>query len=123
MTRLAELDFDDRNHGGVRVARLSGELDLSNVRDVGDALAPAVSGEAIGLVLDMSELRHLDSAGLRMLFDLRRRLGQRRQELVLVVPQTARIREVLELAAVEQTITVVPAVDAAVAAVRDATRG
>ena len=121
MSRLAELELDDGD--GVRVARLSGELDLSNVRDVSDALAQAVPGEAPGLVVDMSGLHHLDSAGLRMLFELRRRLRQRRQELVLVVPATARIREVLELAAVAQTIAVVPDVDAALAAVRDAAGG
>jgi anti-anti-sigma factor len=82
----------------------------------------AVPADALGLVVDMSELRHLDSAGLRMLFDTRRRLGQRRQELVLVVPPTARIREVLELAAVEQTIAIVAELDAAVGVVRDASR-
>lgn len=121
MSRLAELDLDD-DRDGVRVARLRGELDLSNVRDVSDALAQAVPAEALGLVVDMSELRHLDSAGLRMLFDTRRRLGQRRQELVLVVPATARIREVLELAAVEQTIAIVAELEAAIGVVRDASR-
>jgi anti-anti-sigma factor len=121
VTRLAELGVDGRDD--VMVATLSGELDLSNVRDLTDALGQAVPAEALGLVIDMSDLRHIDSAGLRMVFDVRRRLGQRRQELVLAVPPGARIRDVLELAAVEQTVGVVADVDAAVAAVRDASRG
>ena len=116
MSRLAELEFEDR--GGVRVARLSGELDLSNVADVGDALAGGVPDGAAGLVVDLSRLTHLDSAGVRMLFDVRRRLAQRRQEIALAVPERARIRDVLELVAVRETIDVLADVDAAVGTVR-----
>ena len=112
MTRLAELEVEDRD--GVEVAHLSGELDLSNVTDVADALSAAVPSQSRGLVVNMAGLRHLDSAGVRMLFDLRRRLAHRRQELSIAVPQTARIRDVLELAAVAETIPVLTDVDAAV---------
>ena len=116
MTRLAELRFDGASP--VPVAHLSGELDLSNVRDIGDALAQGVPAEATGLVADLSELRHIDSAGVRMLFELRRQLLRRRQSLALVVPERARIRDVLALAAVDQAVTVETGVEAAVAAVR-----
>jgi anti-anti-sigma factor len=116
VTRLAELSVDHRN--GVRVAQLSGELDLSNVADVSDALTTAMDGEAIALVIDMAGLRHIDSAGVRMLFDLRRRLGQRRQELVLAVPADARIRDVLDLAAVGTTVPLFTDVPTAIQAAR-----
>jgi anti-anti-sigma factor len=85
---------------------------------VGDALASELDAEASGLVIDMTAVRHLDSAGVRMLFDLRRRLGQRRQELALVVPANARIQDVLDLAAVGTTVPVYADVAAAVQAVR-----
>jgi anti-anti-sigma factor len=114
VTRLAELDFEER--GDVVVARLSGELDLSNVHDIGDGLNAAVTSRMAGLVLDLSGLTHLDSAGLRLLFDLRQRLGTARQALVAVVPADAPIREILELAAVPATIELFTDLDAAVAA-------
>jgi anti-sigma B factor antagonist len=116
VTRLAEISMDER--GGVFVAQLDGELDLSNVVDVGDALATAVSEEAAGLVVDMAGIRHIDSAGVRMLFDLRRRLRQRRQGFALAVPSDARIRDVLELAAVGDTVPLLADVESAVEAVR-----
>ncbi len=115
MSRLTEIEVDD--HDGVHVARLEGELDLSNVQDVGDALAATPDGDAIGLVVDMAGLRHIDSAGVRMLFDLRRRLGHRRQELALAVPLNARIRDVFELAAVGTAVPLFDDVAAARAAV------
>jgi anti-anti-sigma factor len=114
VTRLAELDFEER--GDVVVARLSGELDLSNVHDIGDALNAAVTSRTAGLVVDLSAVTHLDSAGVRLLFDLRQRLGTARQRLVAVVPPDAPIREVLELAAVPATIELCTDLDGAVAA-------
>jgi anti-anti-sigma factor len=114
LTRLAELDFEER--GDAVVARLSGELDLSNVHDIADALHAAVSGDVAGLALDLSELTHLDSAGVRLLFDLRQRLATARQVLVAVVPAGAPIREILDLAAVPATIELFTDLDAAVAA-------
>jgi anti-anti-sigma factor len=116
--RLAELDLDEP--ADVRVARLRGELDLSNAGDIADALAEAAADADLGLVLDMTDLRHLDSAGIRMLFDLRRRLTYRRNFVALAVPDNARIRAVLDMAAVQETIPVAPSVEAAIAAVRAA---
>lgn len=120
MIRLAELDLGEP--GDVRVAHIRGELDLSNVADVADALAAAAEEAQLGLVVDMAELRHLDSAGIRMLFDLRRRLGRRRQFLALAVPPEARIRQVLDMAAVRQTVPVCASVEDAAAAVRGSAR-
>jgi anti-anti-sigma factor len=118
LTRLAELAFEDRD--GIELASVTGELDLSNTADVMDALLAELPGDRLGLVIDMSELRHIDSSGVRGLFDLRRRLEQRRQRLALAVPAEARIRAVLEMAAVDARLPVTESVDAALAAVRDA---
>jgi anti-anti-sigma factor len=114
LSQLARLDIDER--GDVVIARIDGELDLSNVHDVGDALVAAARSGAAGLVLDLSELQHLDSAGIRLLYDLRARLGTARQALTAVVPHGAPVREVLDLAAVPATLPVYGELDAAVAA-------
>jgi anti-sigma B factor antagonist len=115
LIRLAELEVGEP--GDVRVARLVGELDLSNATDIADALAAAADEAALGLVIDMIGLTHIDSAGVRLLFDLRRRLSVRRRALALAVPREARIRDVLEMAAVHETVPVSATVDEAVAAV------
>ena len=114
MTRLAQVGFEDR--GDVVVARIAGELDLSNVHDIGDALEQAMSSQAAGLVLDLSELTHLDSAGVRLVFSLRQRLTTARQKMTMVVPEGAAIREVLDLAAVPAAVPVFASADDAVAA-------
>jgi anti-anti-sigma factor len=121
LIRLAELDLDEPAE--VRVARVRGEIDLSNAVDLLEALAEAAADSDLGIVLDMSALRHLDSAGLRLLFELRRRLAYRRRFVALAVPREARVHAVLDMAAVGDTLPVRESVEDAVAAVREAALG
>jgi anti-anti-sigma factor len=90
------------------VARLTGAVDLSNVEDLGRLVEGSVSNRARGLVLDLSGVSYLDSTGLRLIFRLARRLGDRQQRLRLVVPDDSRIRRVLTLAGVGTVAQVVP---------------
>ena len=118
MSRLAELEFD--RYGDLHVARVRGELDLSNAADVADAVAAAVTSGALGLVLDLTGLRHIDSAGLRELFGLRTKLAGRRQQIALVVTRSAPIMEVLEMAAVGDVIPLYSSLEGAAIAMRSA---
>ena len=118
MIRLAELDLGEP--GEVRVAWLRGEVDLSNATDLLDALADAAAEAELGIVIELTGVRHLDSAGLRLLFELRRRLAYRRKFVALAVPPEARVRTVLDMAAVQDALAVVASVEEAVAAVRAA---
>lgn len=89
------------------VVRLSGDIDLSNADGLGTAVERAVSNQARGLVLDLSGVTFLDSTGLRLIFRLARRLGDRQQALRLVVPDGARISRLLELSGVATVAEVV----------------
>ena len=70
---------------GWPLARLTGAVDLSNVEELTARLEGAVSNRALGLVLDLSGVTYLDSTGLRLIYRLARRLGDRQQSLRLVV--------------------------------------
>ena len=80
------------------VVRLTGDIDLSNAEALGVAAESAVSNHARGLVLDLSGVTFLDSTGLRLVFRLARRLGDRQQALRLVVPPGARFARLLTMA-------------------------
>ena len=81
---LADVHFEE--HDGNPVARVRGEIDMSNVGQLSTTLQNAVVKSAAGLVVDFSETRYLDSAGLHFIFDLGKRLRDRGQRLFLVVP-------------------------------------
>lgn len=90
---------------GVVVASLSGEIDLSNAAEITHALLGGVPNEALGLVIDLSYVSYLDSAGVRMLAELDHRLGWRAQALRVVAPEESRSRRVLEIAGLERVLS------------------
>jgi anti-sigma B factor antagonist len=111
MAPLEELGFEPR--GDVVLARVSGEIDLSNSPSVRDRLLDAVPNTASALVLDLSDTDYLDSSGVRLIFELSRRLGSRGQKLELVVPNHSLIKRVLVLTEVHQVVPMSNSVDAA----------
>jgi anti-anti-sigma factor len=109
---LADIGFS--HHDRVVVAHVAGEVDMSNADEVGAALMHALTNEALGLVIDLSEVDYFDSAGIHLVYDLGNRLSMRGQELAMVVPPDSNVRDALRLAAVLDSLNVDETVDAAV---------
>jgi anti-anti-sigma factor len=53
--------------------------------------------DLLGLVLDLTGVGYLDSAGIQVIFALRESLEERGQEMRLVVPEDSIISKTLEL--------------------------
>jgi anti-anti-sigma factor len=107
----ADIVLDRR--GGSIVARLGGEVDMSNASYVREQLLASTPNDALALVLDISGCRYLDSAAIEVLFDVSRRLGRRRQELRLVMPPQSPLRRVIELTEVRTAASVYESLEAA----------
>jgi anti-anti-sigma factor len=92
---------------GVHVARVRGEIDLSNAEGLLEVvLEPAVSRPGPGVVVDLSQTTYIDSAGIRELFELRERLEALGQRVRVVVPEDATITRVLELANADASLDI-----------------
>ena len=102
MTRLAQLDLAELS--GITIATLDGEIDLSNAAEIEVAISHAVGNDALGLVVDLVRVSYLDSSGVTLLFNLARRLSRRQQELVVVVPGEAHVREILTLSGAAEAL-------------------
>jgi anti-sigma B factor antagonist len=109
----AEVAIERR--GGAVVAHLSGEVDMTNAARVRDELLSSVPNEALALVIDLERCRYLDSAAIEVVFDLARRLGRRRQDLRLVLPQSSPLVRVLTLTEVQRVAELHETLDSAVA--------
>jgi anti-sigma B factor antagonist len=109
--RLADLSTETLDR--LVVARLDGEIDLSNAVELGSMIASRVPNEALGLVIDLTKVDYVDSAGIHVLFELRERLKTRGQEIGLVVPRDADIFKALRVAYVPAAVAVFESVDAA----------
>jgi anti-anti-sigma factor len=107
----------------VEVTRLIDEIDLDNAPRLYREMLDGMSHDAVGLVVDLSEVRHIDSAGIRMLNKLAGWLAQRRIELRVVVPDDSSVRRVLELSCFDAHLPVASSVDSAVSEISRARGG
>jgi len=111
VTLLATLELDERQ--GVTVASISGEIDLSDAGELQATISDAVPNHAAGLVIDLREVTYLDSAGVALLFELARRVARRQQQLGIVVPREAPVREILHLSGAADSLALHAALDEA----------
>jgi anti-anti-sigma factor len=103
----------------VPVCELRGEVDASNVDAVLARVLTQVHEGGPGLVLDLSRTSYLDSAGVRILFELARRLRREGQELRIAAPPEGGIaRRVLVLTALADVVPVHDDADDALAALQ-----
>lgn len=100
--RLSDVRFSD--HGGALVAHLSGEVDFSNADSIGSAITLKMPNQALTLVLDLSDTEYLDSAGIRLIYELRERLRARGQVLRLVIPSSSPAGDALRLAGIASNV-------------------
>ena len=102
MASIAEFEIEERE--GVTIAHLDGEVDISNVGEVKRRLTDCVPNSALGLVVDLSGVRYLDSSGLHVLFEISGALSNRRQSIRVVAPEGSASQRVLELTAFDRVV-------------------
>ena len=92
--------------GEVLTARITGEIDLSNASQLEETIVDAVPNTALGMVVDLSGVEYLDSAGVRMLVHLVERFRWRQQVMRAAAPDGSRVRGVLSMAGADRVIPV-----------------
>jgi anti-anti-sigma factor len=102
---LADLRLESRDE--VLIARVVGEIDMSNAADLRTAITEATPSAAAGVVLDLSDVDYIDSAGIHLLYRLGEVLRTRGQALRVVVPPTSATSDALRLAGVKRHVDVV----------------
>jgi anti-anti-sigma factor len=102
----------------VPIARLRGDVDLARKDRLAAALAAVVTPPDRGLVLDLSEVDYIDSAGVHLLHELMLALDERGQTLRVVAPPGAAVRRVLDLVDLKRRVPIDRSLDEAVAALR-----
>jgi anti-sigma B factor antagonist len=114
MSALARVE--DEWHGDIPVARVAGEIDASNVRDIGERLRSLVSNRSFALVVDLSPTSYLDSAGINLLFAVGQELSTRQQRLYLVVAEGSPVTRMVTLTGLHRSFPTHTSVDDALAA-------
>jgi anti-anti-sigma factor len=113
MSDLARVEGE--RQGTICLVRVHGEIDLSNAHEVSSAIGMVMGQEARRLVVDLSDITYLDSAGVALLLRLAERLRARRRQLHLVVPRRSPVRRVLDFTGLPRVIPLEARVEDALA--------
>jgi anti-sigma B factor antagonist len=96
------------------VARVTGEIDMSNAEEMGATVIGATPSDAHAVVLDLSDVDYLDSAGIYVIYGMRASLQARGQTLVLVIPEHSAVHDALRLSGAERPGEIASSVDQAI---------
>jgi anti-anti-sigma factor len=89
---------------GVPVARISGEVDMTNAARIGSQLRGAVPNTAAGMVIDLAETTFIDSKGIHLILGLAGDLAAHGQQLALALPQDSRLRRVFVITRLHEEV-------------------
>jgi anti-anti-sigma factor len=100
--------------GPLVVARLGGEVDASNAGWIGGRLRLELTNRSETLVVDLSAVTYIDSAGIALLFALAEALRTHRQEMQLVIREGSPIARMATLTGLADSIPTRPSLEAVV---------
>jgi anti-anti-sigma factor len=107
--RLADLQLSFRDRAVI--ARVTGEIDMSNAGELREAIAAYTPNDSLGVVLDLTSVDYVDSAGIHMLYRLAESLRHRGLALRIVIPPESAASDALRLAGIKQQADAVAEVD------------
>ncbi len=102
---LVVLEADDPS---IAVMDVSGELDLTNARELEERLDDLSAGKQ-GLVLELNKVSFIDSAALHVLFKVAQRRPKDR--LVLLMEPTAPVSRTLDIVRMRDAVGIVASLD------------
>ena len=79
---MMELDISTLDNG-IRLAKLSGKMDIQGVNQVGEELASKIGSAGIATIIDLSEVSFIASLGMRSLMTTARGVTNHGGKLVL----------------------------------------
>ncbi len=76
---------------------ISGEIDVANAVALEQQLTSAIDNDVTRAVVDLTETDYIDSAGIRVLFDIATRLRTRQIAIRVIAPLGSAARRALEI--------------------------
>jgi len=102
------------HHGELAVLAVTGSMDILTAPELADAVGKILTGQPSGLIIDLTAAEFLSSAGMSVLVNAHEAIAPYGSlGVVADGPSTARP---LRLVGLDQTLTIYPTIEAAVAA-------
>jgi len=111
------MEFAQEQAGDVAIVKLVGRLDSNAAKAAEESFARVLAGGAPHLVVDMSKLEYISSAGLRVLLVMAKKVQQTDGKMVLF-GLVENVREVFSISGFDRIFAIQSDKSAALAAVR-----
>lgn len=91
----------------VTLVEVSGRIDSMNASQFGEALLSEIESENVQIVLDLSGVDYMSSAGLREIVSALKKAKRKSGDLRIAEP-SERVQEVLEMAGLDTIVRIFP---------------
>jgi len=103
------------SEGALQIVSVSGELDQGTEPQLREALATALDRGDGPVLVNLTACRFIDSTGLGLLVEAKRRLGEAQRRFAVCCPDED-VRRLLELTGIDEAVGLFDTLDEAVAA-------
>jgi len=108
---MVEINVTGQDH--VTLIEVSGRIDSMNASHFGEGINNEIDGGNLHIVLDLSQVEYMSSAGLREIVTSLKKVKRASGDLRLAQPSD-RVREVLEMAGLDTIFRIFPSQSEAV---------
>ena len=115
--QLADVSFE--REGSIAIAHLSGEVDMSNATSVRQRIAELITPDDDAVILELSGLAFIDSAGLHAVFELGAVLAERRQRLLVSIQPGGHVERTVGIVGLPRAVSVHASPNEAIEAARE----
>ena len=108
-----DLDIDVRKQDNFTVIAVKGEIDLYSVKQLKEKVAFEIDdGRQARIVMDLNDVKYIDSTGLGILIGIKRRCSEKNGELLLVF-ESERITNLFNITGLQNVFSIFKTVDEA----------
>src|SRR5829696_2053539 len=111
----ATFKVESESTNGLRTLSVAGELDQGTAPELREALADALGDPTMPVLVDLSDCNFIDSTGLSLLVEAKRRLSEESRPFGVCCPD-ADVRRLLELTGIDRAVGLFDSRDEAVEA-------
>jgi anti-anti-sigma factor len=106
-------------NGRVMVARMPVEVEITQAPLLRGQLMQALENRDLGLVIDLTATKYLDSSGVNLLFELGEVLAARQLRMAIVMPQGGLVERVVSIVDLGSAMPIHRDTDSAVEEIRN----
>jgi anti-anti-sigma factor len=110
MTRASDVPEIQRE-GDWLIVGWPAEIDMANAEPLQDDTLDGVRNTDRGIVVDLTDVTYIDSAGIRSLIAIKRLLAARQQQFQVVVPEASLLNRVLAISGVPSLVPLYPSIE------------